>query len=81
MTERSTEPVRRVPGSAGTEDIRQWIDGVRRLPAIRVDKVVATRRALRECRFDGEDVLDATICRVCEDLGVVLIHDRDQHVQ
>jgi hypothetical protein len=40
------------------------------VPAMRLDKVRGTRRAVETHRLESEDVLDITIERLSEDLGL-----------
>lgn len=50
----------------------QWISMLRRMPRVRVEKVVAAREKLRENRLDDERILDEML----ERLNEVLLEDR-----
>jgi hypothetical protein len=50
----------------------RWIDMLRLMPHVRVEKVVSARERLRKNRLDGERVLGETLDRLVE----VLSEDR-----
>ena len=54
----------------------RWKQIVSALPDVRLHKVLATRRALRQNRYDGEHVLDKTIQHLSSDLELLLRNER-----
>lgn len=50
------------------EEWAYWLDRIRQLPMIRVEKVVAVREALRDRSYDSPTILDVTIDRLCADM-------------
>jgi hypothetical protein len=50
------------------EDMRRWRQLLQRLPAVRTDKVAATREAIRRNAYDDEHILSETIARMRGDL-------------
>ncbi len=51
--------------------LEYWKRRLRELPDLRVEKVRRTRDALARQRYDREEVLDATVDRVGNELGVL----------
>ena len=47
----------------------QWISMIRRMPRVRVEKLVAAREKLRENRLDDERILDEMLDRLQEVLS------------
>lgn len=56
---------------AWEEEVRRWVRVVHQLPAVRVGKVVAVREALRQNRYDNEHILEETIKRLGNDVGIL----------
>ncbi len=56
---------------AGEANLRHWHRLFRRLPAVRMDKVLATRDALRRRCYENEEALDTTVRRMSNDVGVL----------
>ena len=52
------------------KEARRWVEKVRRPLDVRLDKVLATREALRHNRYNTEDALEETIARLSNDLWV-----------
>ena len=59
--------MRRIEKNA--REARVWIARARQLPPVRIVKVLAARESIRQHRYDGDDVLDATIDALAEDLA------------
>jgi len=55
----------------GKEDVSRWVQAVRRLPAVRVEKVVAVREALRRHGYDNEQIIAETVGRLSNDIGIL----------
>lgn len=53
----------------------RWTRMAKMVPAMRMDKIRTTRRAMENHVLESDDVLDITIDRLSEDLG--LADDRD----
>ena len=51
--------------------LQRWRELVHDLPDIRLEKVQATREALKNREYDGEEVLEETIRRLREELGIL----------
>ncbi len=49
----------------------RWLQMARQVPDIRADKVNRTRRLLVDANLDGDDVLDITVNRLLNELGVL----------
>ncbi len=61
----------RTESARGLEpNLPRWTQMAKTVPAMRIDKVRATRRAMETHRLDSDDVLDITIERLSEDLGL-----------
>ncbi|UCC29997.1 MAG: hypothetical protein JSU86_17575 [Phycisphaerales bacterium] len=54
-----------------SEDLHRWMEMVRRLPAMRVEKVVAMRAALRSSSYDNEHIFEQTVARLGNDIGIL----------
>ena len=52
------------------QELSFWVQQVRRLPLARVPKIVAVREALREHRYDNEEILTATIDRLADEVAL-----------
>lgn len=52
-------------------DLQRWKRVLRELPAVRVEKVIAVREALRHACYDTEAILDETVSRVGNDVGIL----------
>lgn len=50
-------------------EVEHWIKQVRDLPDLRLDKVLASRTAIRHDQYDDDAVLDATVERLYGELG------------
>ena len=50
--------------SLSEADISRWQDILRNMPDIRLDRVLATRDALKFNRYDDEHILDETVNRL-----------------
>jgi len=48
----------------------RWMQMAKTVPAMRLDKVQGTKRAVETNSLESEDVLDITIERLSEDLGL-----------
>ena len=51
-------------------NLPRWTQMAKTVPAMRLDKVRGTRRAMETHRLESDDVLDITIERLSEDLGL-----------
>jgi hypothetical protein len=51
-------------------NLPRWMQMAKTVPAMRLDKVRCTRRAMETHRLESENVLDITIERLSEDLGL-----------
>jgi len=54
-----------------SEDLHRWKEMVRRLPAVRVEKVVMMRAALRSNSYDDEHILGHTVAQLGNDIGIL----------
>ena len=52
------------------EELRHWLKVVRRLPEVRMQKIINARRAIQGHLYDDDDIIDWTIEQVCHDIGV-----------
>ena len=53
------------------EEVEHWLDVARRLPDVRMHKVVSTREAVRRNNYDdNEQILSQTIERISSELGL-----------
>ena len=59
------------PGDSLAGDLQRWKEMVRRLPAVRVEKVVMMRAALRSSSYDNEHIFEQTVARVGNDIGIM----------
>ena len=72
----ATDPNNRIssyqPGEDRVEvsDFARYLEQLRRLPEVRLDRVAAARQAIAEGAYDDEGVLDATIERMSEEEGL-----------
>ncbi len=48
----------------------RWMQMAKTVPAMRLDKACGTRQAMESYSLDSDDVLDITIERLSEDLGL-----------
>ena len=48
----------------------RWMQMAKTVPVMRLDKIRGTRQAMETFSLDSEDVLDITIDRLSEDLGL-----------
>jgi hypothetical protein len=48
----------------------RWMQMAKTVPVMRLDKVLGTRKAMEMHALDSDDVLDITIERLSEDLGL-----------
>lgn len=71
MALRTIELTQHGPRDSLLEDLHRWKGMVRRLPAVRVEKVVATRAALRSSSYDNEHIFEQTVARLGNDLGIL----------
>ena len=53
-------------------ELERWHEIVLEAPDVRLDRVLATREALRRNRYDDKAILDYTVQCVGNDLGVML---------
>lgn len=53
-------------------EMERWHEIVRAAPDVRLDRVLATREALRNNRYDDPDILEYTVQCVGNDLGIML---------
>jgi|CXWL01.1.fsa_nt_gi hypothetical protein len=61
----------RTVAARGVEaQLPRWMQMAKTVPAMRLDKVRGTRKAVETHSLDSEDVLDITIERLSEDLGL-----------
>lgn len=51
-------------------NLPRWTQMAKTVPAMRLDKVRGTRRAMETHSLESEDILDITIERLSEDLGL-----------
>ena len=59
------------PRDSLAEDLQRWKEMVRRLPAVRVEKVVMMRAALRSNSYDDEHILGHTVAQLGNDIGIL----------
>ncbi len=52
-------------------DLLRWKRLVQDLPQVRIDKVMATRDALRRNHYDEEQVIIETVVRLSNDVGIL----------
>jgi hypothetical protein len=52
-------------------EFERWRELVRATPDVRIDRVLATRDALRENRYDDADIFNYTVQCVGNELGVM----------
>lgn len=71
MALRTIELRQHDPRDSLSEDLHRWKEMVRRLPAVRVEKVVATRAALRSSSYDNEHIFEQTVARLGNDIGIL----------
>lgn len=71
MALRTMGPRQRDPRDSLAQDLHRWREMVRRLPAVRVEKVVATRAALRSSSYDNEHIFDQMVSRLGNDIGIL----------
>ena len=50
---------------------KRWNELVGDLPDIRLDKVLQTRRALRQRLYDSDEILEETIRRLGNEVGIL----------
>ena len=50
------------------EELAHWLEAVRELPDVRMQKVLGAQKAIRHHAYDDENVIDETIERLCLDL-------------
>jgi len=50
------------------EELTHWLEAVRDLPDVRMQKVLRARHAIQHHTYDDEGVVDETIERLCLDL-------------
>ena len=55
--------------------LEQWKQRIRELPEVRLDKVQSVRGALRQSSYESEHVLDSTVQRLSNDVGVLCRKD------
>ena len=55
--------------------LEQWKQRLRELPEVRVDKVQSVRGALQQSKYEDEQVLDSTVQRLSNDVGVLCRKD------
>jgi len=69
--ERAKVVKERTVSARGLEaNLPRWMQMAKTVPAMRLDKVRGTRRAMENHRLESDDVLDITIERLSEDLGL-----------
>ena len=55
--------------------LEQWKQRLRELPEVRADKVQSVRGALQQSKYEDEQVLDSTVRRLSNDVGVLCRKD------
>ena len=73
QAEGATERNKRMDSIGPT--LEQWKQRLRELPEVRVDKVQSVRGALRQSSYESEQVLDSTVQRLSNDVGVLCRKD------
>ena len=58
------------------EDMQPWRQMLQRLPDVRMDKVAATREAIRRNTYDDERILSETVARLSGDLEALCDQER-----
>ena len=56
------------PAIGADEDaLHEWIDKIHSLPDVRHEKIETIRNAIRDDSYDETELLDATVCRLCDE--------------
>ena len=55
--------------------LEHWKQRLRELPEVRVDKVQSVRGALQQSKYEDEQVLESTVQRLSNDVGVLCRKD------
>ena len=55
--------------------LEHWKQRLRELPEMRLDKVQSVRGALQQSSYESEQVLDSTVRRLSNDVGVLCRKD------
>ena len=55
--------------------LEHWKQRLRELPEMRLDKVQSVRGALEQSRYESEQVLESTVQRLSNDVGVLCRKD------
>ncbi|MFH1107616.1 MAG: hypothetical protein V1790_00240 [Planctomycetota bacterium] len=55
--------------------LEHWKQRLRELPEMRLDKVQSVRGALQQSTYESEQVLDSTVQRLSNDVGVLCRKD------
>ena len=55
--------------------LEHWKQRLRELPEMRLDKVQSVRGALQQSSYESEQVLDSTVQRLSNDVGVLCRKD------
>ncbi len=78
MASRIMERERRKMEDSLHEDMRWWRMMLRSMPAVRMDKVAATREALRHNAYDDEHILAETAARLSGDLDALCSRELEE---
>lgn len=72
MVNQRSKSNRSRPFAPDDAEMERWHEIVRSAPDVRLDRVLATREALRNNRYDDAAILDYTVQCVGNDLGIML---------
>ena len=71
MSRKTAESQKKRQPRLSPRTLQRWRGLVHDLPDIRLEKVQATREALKNREYDSEEILEETIRRLREELGIL----------